>query len=32
VPNSVDRTQWDLLAQVRHPADGNETVLIFRRR
>jgi hypothetical protein len=31
-PLPVDNTQWDLLAQVRHPADGNETVLIFRRR
>ena len=31
-PFRVDGTQWDLLAQVRHPADGNETVLIFRRR
>ena len=32
VPSSLDSTQWDLLAQERHPADGNETVLIFRRR
>jgi 4-amino-4-deoxy-L-arabinose transferase-like glycosyltransferase len=31
-PLRVDNTQWDLLAQVHHPADGNETVLIFRRR
>jgi hypothetical protein len=31
-PFRVDNTQWDLLAQERHPADGNETVLIFRRR
>jgi 4-amino-4-deoxy-L-arabinose transferase-like glycosyltransferase len=31
-PLPVDNTQWDLLAQVRHPADGNETILIFRRR
>ena len=32
VPTSIDSRQWDLQAQVRHPADGNETVLIFRRR
>jgi hypothetical protein len=31
-PHKVDNTQWSLLAQVRHPADGNETVLVFRRR
>ena len=31
-PRSVDPLQWDLQAQLRHPADGNETVLIFRRR
>jgi hypothetical protein len=31
-PRRVDNTQWDLLAQLRHPADGNEAVLIFRRR
>ena len=32
VPRWVDNTQWNLLAQIRHPADGNETVLVFRRR
>ncbi|MCX8520187.1 MAG: hypothetical protein ORN28_01470 [Rhodoferax sp.] len=32
VPHWVDNTQWNLLAQIRHPADGNETVLVFRRR
>ena len=31
-PQWVDNTQWDLLAQMRHPADGNETILVFRRR
>ncbi len=31
-PHRVDNTQWSLLAQVRHPADSSETVLIFRRR
>lgn len=31
-PRWVDNRQWDLLAQIRHPADGNETVLVFRRR
>ena len=32
LPAEVDALQWDLLAQEHHPADGNETVLIFRRR
>jgi 4-amino-4-deoxy-L-arabinose transferase-like glycosyltransferase len=32
VPQQVDYTQWNLLAQEHHPADGNETVLLFRRR
>lgn len=32
VPGKVDSTQWNLLAQVHHPADGNQTVLLFRRR
>lgn len=32
VPGAVDVVQWDLLAQVHHPADGNESVLLFRRR
>jgi hypothetical protein len=31
-PHWVDNTLWDLMAQVRHPADGNETVLLFRHR
>jgi len=31
VPSQVDLSLWSPLAQVRHPADGNETVLIFRR-
>jgi 4-amino-4-deoxy-L-arabinose transferase-like glycosyltransferase len=31
VPPAVDLSQWSLLAQVHHPADGNQTVLIFRR-
>jgi 4-amino-4-deoxy-L-arabinose transferase-like glycosyltransferase len=31
-PQMVDNREWNLLAQVRHPADGNETILIFRRR
>jgi hypothetical protein len=31
-PYQVDSSQWNLLAQLRHPADGNQTVLIFRRR
>jgi hypothetical protein len=31
-PPSVDSIQWDLLAQLRHPSDGSESVLIFRRR
>jgi hypothetical protein len=30
--HSVDNTQWELLAELRHPADGNEAVLVFRRR
>jgi hypothetical protein len=30
--HSVDNTQWELLAQLHHPADGDEAVLIFRRR
>jgi 4-amino-4-deoxy-L-arabinose transferase-like glycosyltransferase len=29
---SVDNTQWELLAQLHHPSDGNEAVLVFRRR
>ncbi len=32
VPPSIDNREWDLLAQVRHPADGSEMLLIFRRR
>jgi 4-amino-4-deoxy-L-arabinose transferase-like glycosyltransferase len=32
IPSRVDITQWSLLAQVRHPADGNQTVLLFRQR
>jgi hypothetical protein len=32
VPALVDSTQWNLLAYVRHPADGNQTILLFRRR
>jgi hypothetical protein len=32
VPAGLDSTQWDLLAQENHPADGNENVLLFRRR
>lgn len=31
-PSQIDTTQWNLLAQLHHPADGNESVLIFRRR
>ncbi len=31
-PSQVDSTQWNLLAQVHHPADGNQTVLVFSRR
>jgi 4-amino-4-deoxy-L-arabinose transferase-like glycosyltransferase len=31
-PLPVDNTQWNLQAQVRHPADGNETLMIFRHR
>ncbi len=31
-PAAVDSNQWTLMAQVHHPADGNDTVLIFRRR
>jgi 4-amino-4-deoxy-L-arabinose transferase-like glycosyltransferase len=31
-PRWVNQTQWDLMAHVHHPADGNETVLLFRRR
>ncbi|WP_342617145.1 hypothetical protein [Rhodoferax sp. GW822-FHT02A01] len=31
-PRWVDSTQWNLQAQLRHPADGNETILLFRRR
>jgi hypothetical protein len=30
--NRVDNTRWVLLAQVSHPSDGNEMVLLFRRR
>ena len=32
IPAALDSTQWDLLAQEHHPADGNENVLLFRRR
>jgi 4-amino-4-deoxy-L-arabinose transferase-like glycosyltransferase len=28
----VDNTQWDLLAQLHQPSDGNESVLVFKRR
>ena len=28
----VDNTQWDLQTQLRHPADGSDTLLIFKRR
>ncbi len=31
-PDSLDEKQWILLAPIRHPTDGNESVLIFRRR
>jgi len=31
-PRWVDATQWELTASVRHPADANETVLLYRRR
>jgi hypothetical protein len=31
-PSHVDNTRWILLAQVSHPSDGNEMVLLFRRR
>ncbi len=31
-PRWVNQTQWDLMAQMHHPADGNETVLLYRRR
>jgi hypothetical protein len=31
-PRWVDSTQWNLQAQLHHPADGNETILVFRRR
>ncbi len=31
VPYAVDNRQWSLLAQLRQPSDGNESVLIFRR-
>ena len=31
-PSHVDNTRWNLLAQVSHPSDGNELVLLFRRR
>ena len=31
-PYRVDNTRWTLLAQVSHPSDGNEMVLLFRRR
>ncbi|RFO96974.1 hypothetical protein DIC66_10810 [Rhodoferax lacus] len=30
-PNQVDAAQWSLLAHLHHPAEGNESVLIFRR-
>jgi len=32
VPSAINLQTWDLLAQEQHPADGNETLLIFRRR
>lgn len=32
MPPQIDSKQWDLLAHEHHPADGSETVLIFRRR
>lgn len=31
-PKDLDETQWILLAPIMHPTDGNESVLIFRRR
>ncbi len=31
-PQRVDNTRWSLMAQVSHPSDGNETILLFRRR
>jgi hypothetical protein len=31
-PDRVDVDLWSLLAQVSHPSDGTETVLLFRRR
>ena len=31
-PQALDEKQWILLAPIRHPTDGNESVLIFRRR
>ena len=31
-PQWVNNTLWNLQAQMRHPADGNETILVFRRR
>ena len=32
VSQRVDRTRWDLMAQVNHPSDGNEKILLLRRR
>jgi len=32
VPAGIDRSKWTLRATERHPADGNEAVLIFSRR
>jgi 4-amino-4-deoxy-L-arabinose transferase-like glycosyltransferase len=31
-PDALDEKQWILLAPIRHPTDGNESVLVFRRR
>jgi hypothetical protein len=31
-PQHVDNTRWNLQAQVSHPSDGSESVLLFRRR
>ena len=31
-PQALDEKQWILLAPIRHPTDGNESVLVFRRR
>jgi 4-amino-4-deoxy-L-arabinose transferase-like glycosyltransferase len=31
-PQALDEKQWILLSPIRHPTDGNESVLVFRRR